>query len=873
MNPERWQRIEATLHAALAVEGSEQAKFLQAACGDDAELLRDVTALLEADRRASGFLEDKAVDQLPDWQTILESAAGSTHVPSYHLLRELGHGGMSIVYLATRTGQDYEHQVAIKVIKRGLDSDSWVRRFRSERQILASLRHPNIASFLDGGTTTDDGRPYFVMEYIEGVQIHEYCDRQQHSVAQRLDLICQVCSAVQYAHQNLIVHCDIKPGNILVTPEGVPKLLDFGIAKLLAPQEFSHAAEATLTGPRPLTPGYASPEQLAGRRVTTASDVYSLGVLLHKLFTGRLPREPAAESAGRSDDSVRNGSSRPLSGDLEKIVHMALREEPERRYASAEQLSEDLRRYLRGLPVRAQRDTWTYRARRFLGRHTFAVGASMAFLVLVMGFGVAMVWQANKTQREYERAEFERTKAEQVSALLFDLFENFDPSVTGGDTVTAQELLDRGAERVEQQLEGQNLLQAAAFDVIGKAYHSLAIYDRAEKLYAKSLELRRGALGHENREAAASLTRLGALFEDTGDFDRSETLHREALSIRRELLGEHPEVAESQSHLAITLWHLGRYREAEPLQRQALALQRRLLDENDPAIATSLSHLANLRVEQGDLRGAVEITREALAIERQQARQNHTVVATLMSNLAIGLAQQGRYEDAETLHLETLALRRKALGEEHPQVARSMHALGGMLIDTGEHERAERYLRSALEIRRQRLQGEPNVALASNLSLLASLLWAKGDLEGAVELYHEALELGRQAVPPGHPGLAYPLLDVGRVLLEMGKAVEAEAFLREAYDIRQRVLPETSPQNAETASALGTCLVAQRRYGEAEGYLLEGYRNLTAQPEPEAARVDVLRRTLEQLVSLYESWDRPTQAGEYRGLLSGLQES
>ncbi len=865
MRAERWQEIESVLHAALEVEESERGGYLSQTCVGDPDLLEQVRSLLESLDQAGSFLEGSAAEQLPDWPVQLaDSPETGRQVGPYRLLEEIGQGGMSTVYLAVRDDRVYEQRVAVKLIKRGLDTDSVLRRFCNERQILASLDHSNIANLYDGGTAVD-GRPYFVMELIEGTRIDDFCDHRWLSMVERIELVRQVCSAVHYAHKNLVVHRDIKPGNILVTDDGVPKLLDFGIAKLLDPESFPQTVEKTRTTQRPMTPKYASPEQLAGQRITTASDVYALGMLLAKLLTGRLPGEQATGLADRSRSASLGAEGRPpggrLSGDLEKIVAMALREEPERRYDSVEQLSEDLGRYLEGRPVRARRDTFGYRAGKFLRRQKIAVALAAAFLLLVAGFLADRVRQAQETARQRDRAELERDRAEQVSALLFDLFASFDPVEARGDTVTARELLRRGAQKVEGELADQPLVQASAFDTIGKVYQGLGLYDQALPLLDRALRLRRVELGEDHLEVAASLATLGSLASTMTDYPRSEELHRQALEIRRQRHGEeHLEVAATLTALTMALLRQGRYEEARSHQQEALDIQRQLLDGDDPALATSLSNLGHVLFEQGDAQAAEELSREALEMRRRVLGEDHPDVASNLHNLAGALARQGDFEGAEPLMREALAIRQKILGEHHPDVASVLHGLGLLLSRTGDLEEAEVLLRRALAMRRE-LFGENHVDLAKNLSALASLLRTRGDLEVAAALYREALEIGYRAIGRGHPGQAYALLELGQILVQLDKAREALPVLQEAYEVRRRALPEASPLTALAATELGSCFTALERYSEAEGYLLEGFRLLGQ--EPQGTRRGS-RRPRDLLVALYEAWDKPRQADKYR---------
>ena len=551
---------------------------------------------------------------------------------------------MGTVYLAVRDDDQYEKQVAIKLVRRGMDTDFIVDRFRHERQILASLDHTNIARLLDGGTT-EDGLPYFVMEYIEGSPINQYCDDRRLSTVERVKLFRTVCSAVQYAHQNLVVHRDIKPSNIIVTPEGVAKLLDFGIAKLLALDAVGQAQAATVTMMRPMTPDYASPEQVRGRAITTAADIYSLGVLLYELLTGRRPyrvktftpqeieqviceQEPEKPSTAIDRGEAQNEKTRRrLRGDLDNIVLMAMRKEPERRYASVEQFSDDLRRHLEGLPVRARKDTLAYRAEKFVRRHKVGVAMAALMLALVVGAIVIVLGESRRAARE-------RDKAERVSAFLVNIFKVSDPDEARGKTVTAREILDKGAERIEVELKDQPEVQATLMNTVGLVYRGLGLYEEAGVLIEKSLIIRRELHGGEHVEVAKSLNDLGWIYIEKQKPAEAEPLLREALDMRRRLLGDHPDVAQSMNFLGFALFDKGDDDTAERLFRESLAMRRRFLGEHMD-VAQSLNNLGLTLHDKGDYDGAEPLFEEAIAIDRKLIYGDHPTVATHLNNLAL----------------------------------------------------------------------------------------------------------------------------------------------------------------------------------------------------------------------------------------------
>lgn len=856
------------LEAALDLAPGERAAFLSEACGGDPTLRGEVEALISSADKAEGFLDgllEGAITLIGRGEA--QPSEGDMIGP-YRVVRELGRGGMGTVYLAGRADDTYRKRVAIKLIKRGMDTEDVLRRFRNERQILASLDHPNIARLLDGGTT-GQGLPYFVMEYIEGQPIDRYCDEKRLSTAERLQLFRTVCAAVQYAHQNLVVHRDLKPSNILVTNEGGVKLLDFGIAKLLNSDLYAQTDVATAQWARPMTPEYASPEQARGRKITTASDTYSLGVILYELLTGHRPyriksytpqeierviceqepekpstainrveTEPGPDGATQialSPDKVsrtREGQPeklrRKLEGDIDNIVLMAIRKEADRRYSSVEQFSEDIRRHLEGLPVMARKDTFGYRAGKFIRRHGVGVAVTALAAILIVSFGVLTLMQSARVAAESERAKRERERAERVSTFLQDLFKVPDPSQSRGNTVTAREILDRGAEKIAHELKDQPEVQATLMDTIGMVYSNIGLYDRAAPLLEGALETRRQVLGDDHLDVARTMTNLVQLLGKIGDFERAESLTREALAIRRKHHGaEHAEIAESLNDLAFFSRARGDVETAEALYRETLAMRRKLLGNEDLYTASSLSNLAVLlQADKGDLETAEPLYREALQVLRKSYGDDHPDVALTLNNLGSLLREKGDYAASELAHREALAIRRKLHGEEHVDVSLSMHNL-------------------------------------------AAVLREKGELDEAEALWRQSLAMRRRLLPAGHRTMAPALSSLGKLLLEKGKAPEAEPMLREAVGIHRKTFPKNDWRTYDTAGALGACLTAMRRYNEAEPLLAESYEGLKASRGASDKRaVEALNR----LIALYQSWSKPAKAAEYRALMLNAQE-
>ncbi|MGI9175684.1 MAG: serine/threonine-protein kinase [Rhodothermales bacterium] len=595
MDAVRWKQIQTLFSEVLEQPPRERDSFLEEACSGDPDLLAELRSLLEADADAYSLLDSSAVNALALPADLLPEGvlpAAGERVGPYRLVRRLGVGGMGTVYLAERADGQFEQTVALKLIKPGMDTEAVLARFQAERQILAQLDHPNIARLLDGGAG-QDGRPYFAMEYVAGETVTDYCDARALSVAERLRLFEDVCAAVAYAHQNLVVHRDLKPSNVLVTEagDGRPqvKLLDFGIAKLLTGED---EMALTRTGQRVLTPAYAAPEQLGDQAITTATDVYGLGVVLYELLVGRRPFEDLTRDAleeavlqtdpvrpsvavGQTSESVAEARSatserlkRRLRGDLDTVVLKALEKEPARRYASAEGLLADLRREREGVPILARPTTVGYRIRKFVARHRGGVVAAVA-IVLVLASVIAAY--TNRLARERDRAQLEAEKATEVAAFLGGIFQSADPNDTQGDSALVRDVLDRGAARIRTELAGQPEVQASLMQVVGEVYTTLERYDQADSLLSAALVLKRALYPPAHEEIAATLVSLALLYDYTGDYAASDSLHQEALAMRRRLLGpNHPGVAEAMHGLAAVQYRNGHYAEADSLFKATL---------------------------------------------------------------------------------------------------------------------------------------------------------------------------------------------------------------------------------------------------------------------------------------------------------------
>ena len=887
MTPERWAAAQQLFEAALAQPEGARSAYVDGAA-IDAELATLVRGMLAADvieRSGTGGIAD-VVSRAVEEVTAARATPLVERLGPYRIVSMLGEGGMGAVYLAERDDDEFLQQVAIKVV-RGLLDPERVRQFRNERQILAWLEHANIARLLDGGTT-DEGLPYLVMEYVQGVPIDRHCNARKLSIADRLRLFLVVCGAVSHAHRSLIVHRDIKPTNILVTDHGVPKLLDFGIARLALEGAGAEAGITRAHG-RMLTPDYASPEVVRGGQVTTAADVYALGVLLYELLTGRRPlrfatmstveiervvchvdpprasaaavadSDPAGHSAAeraaaRQTSAARLGAE--LRGDLDIILATAMAKEPADRYASVDALAADVQHYLAGRPITAQPATWGYTARRFVARHRWAAGAAAAFVVTVSSAAVVLSIQAARLAEERDRTARERDTAQQVVGFLTGLFEVSNPDATAGASVTARELLDRGAERIDTELTGQPVVQARLLGTIGSVYGSLGVYDRAATLLERALDLRRTTLGPGHVDTAHSMEALAETYRELARFDDAEALHRQALEVKRRAGDTPASIAMSLNDLGLTLSERGKFAEAEPLIREAIDIWRRAGAAATADVAVGLNNLAQTLRGQGRLDAAVTALDEAIAIRRQRFGSDHPLLAHVLGHLGQVRNAQGDLKAAEPLLREALAIRRKAYGDDHPDTATAFNNLASLLHDAGNLSAAEPFYRLALAATEKRL-GPHHPDFAVQLNNLASLLEDWGRLDDAEALLQRSLEIRRAALGETHPAVARAQHNLARVELGLGRVGLAERHVLAALDLRRRLLPAGHAEIAASTGLLGEVRAAQRRYGEAERLLVEAMADQRRTLGPTHPHVAA---TLLRLAAVCLATARPAQA-------------
>jgi eukaryotic-like serine/threonine-protein kinase len=841
---DRAGRLAELVKSAVERGPESRAAFLEEECRSDPAMRAEIASLLQQQEGASRFIEVPALHLAAESFLGQGAFSAGQIIGHYEIVSLIGSGGMGEVYLAQ--DRQLDRKVALKLIRRGLNSEDIICHFKREEHLLASLNHPNIAQLYGSGVTAD-GVPFFVMEYVEGQRLDDYCNERKLETKERLQLFRKVCLAVTYAHQRLVIHRDLKPANVRVTAEGEPKLLDFGIAKLIdADNGQSNGMTLTLQGA--MTPEYASPEQVRGESMTTASDIYSLGVVLYKLLTGQSPyrtttnrpdeimraitdqapeRPSTVMTRSQSDSSdnpqsaIRNPKS--LRGDLDNIVLMAMRKEPARRYESAAQFSADIQRHLEELPVVARKDTFTYRASKFTRRHRIAVAAAFLISISLVGGMITTTWQA-------QVARHEKVKAEDVKNALVRMlnYSNpivFSPQKNGQKTV--KEILDEAAKRLENgEFSNQPEIKVELEQIIAECYYGQGNYALASKHTQEYLDLHRKLYGENDAKTlAASQWRAFMLFSE-GKLAESEKDYREILPLMRN--------EKQKGNIKV---------------------------EN---LAGALNNFSALRRTQGDSKEAELSFRESLALSSQMPKESLYIIGPIRSTLASTLADQGRFEEALQTAREAVAEYRQREETGTPNFGFTLTVLGGFLTEKGDYAEADTNLHEAEAIQRKFLNPS-SLWLGDNLRNQAISYYQQGRYAESLSKVTEALKIYRESFGTYYDNYPTALIINGLILAKAGQPQEGEKILREAVKIRTDLLPKGHYWVALANSALGECLTIEKRYNEAEPLLLESYESLKSSQGAGNPRTQI---ALQRLITLYENWGRLDSTRAYRENLS-----
>ena len=892
----------------LELPEEERGRFLDQACAGRQDLRHRVEELLEEDETRDELIEGSSAQRsrwLKEAEDLLQEDLPAQILGPYRLLEPVGRGGMGVVYRAERADGEFDRQVALKLVHQGA-SPGRLGRFRRERQILASLDHPGIARLLDGGVT-DGGRPFLVMEYVDGQAIDLHCTAEGLGLRQRLELFLEVCAAVSAAHRQLVVHRDLKPSNILVTPEGTVKLLDFGIAKLL-----SEGPVGTEEATRSMTPSFASPEQFQGRQITVASDIYQLGVLLYRLLTGRMPydlrsasvvetskqicevvpplpstalrnavlqakesqaresqsnepqsREPQSRESQAKDSQAKEpleafpaldargleGWARSLEGDLDNIIAQALAKEPEARYASVDALGMDLERYLGGQPVVARQPTLGYVAGKFLARHRWAVGAVILFLVVVVGLTAHHTF---RLQAERDRAEEAllatqkaREEAEILSSSLVGLFSLADPERRPDEAIDALDLLARSVERVRSDLAEQPLARARFLHTIGEIYTKLSQTTLAAEVLEEALEEREVHLDEDDPALIETVNQLGVVMGRLRQFDAAEGFLERALKARES--GGDPELtAITLNNLGNLLWRQGRLPEAEGFHRRALEIREAQQPRNAVRIGDSANNLGVLLNSQGRSDEALPFLLRAVEAHLEAFGADHPTPAAALNNLGIAELKLARFEDAGEHFQQARHLWQSAYGPRHPWTLRAEYNTSLVLHYQGRLEESLEILRSILG-RNREADPPDSEAMANTLALIARGLIDLGDFPTAAQYLEESLGLWTSLYGEDHGKSAFAQLQWARWQRLQGNTIEAERILRRWVDLTAETYSRDSLNSCRARYELALTLIDRGQEDEAEQWLhevVEAHRRQKREQHPD------LLTALETLASL-----------------------
>jgi eukaryotic-like serine/threonine-protein kinase len=850
MDSTRWQRVQTLFHEAADMPASEQRVFLETQCGGDAGLVGEVLILLEEDARGGSLLDGDVADVAS--QIFNDSSSGSLPFKEfgpYRIKQALGEGGMGVVYLAKR--EDLGNEVAIKILR-----DAWVsparrERFNAEQRTLAQLNHPSIARLYDADTSPD-GTPFFVMEYVQGVPLTNYCKAQKCSIAERLRLFRAVCEAVLYAHQHAVIHRDLKPSNILVKGDGSIRLLDFGIAKHL--ENLGELVDQTITGLRMMTPAYAAPEQIRGEQVGIQSDVYSLGVVLYELLAGRLPfdltkcspsqaekvlteqeaEKPSDVSGKAAASAETNGrgvtASRTAWADLDVLCLTAMHKDPQRRYQSVEALIRDVNHYLDGEPLEARADTWHYTLGKFVRRHWRLVSAAAVVFALLVGL---VIFYTVRLTRARNAAVMQAARTQRIQRFMLNLFQGGDPAAGPADDLRVVTLLDRGVQEA-RSLDAEPAVQAELYETLGGIYQKMGKLEQADSLMESALAKREALYGPDSTETAKGLLALGSLRDAEARYGDAERLIRQALDRdRRQLPANDPavakamlalggvledrgaydqsiaileqtvqlysapgaepvELADSLYELANAHFYAGHYEKSEEINERALAMYKQIYGERHPRVAEILINLGAIQLDTGHYAAAEQYDRQALDIVQAWYGKDNPETATDLTILARSLVYQKRYAEASDLLQQSLVIKERTFGKVHPSVASTLNELGSVALQEGKYDAAEQYFTRMADIYRTEY-GEQHYLYATALSNLASVYTAQQQWTRAEKLYRQAIPIYVESQSPTHINTGIARIKLGRTLLRQHRYGDAEAETHAGYDIlRTQMDPKVS---------------------------------------------------------------------------------
>jgi serine/threonine-protein kinase len=822
-----WEKVETIVDEVLELPREDWFEYVEKQCEASQEVKSEVTKLLQSIADSEGWLEDANTykKNLTD-STFEESAPSSlvgTKVGAYRISEVIARGGMGTVYRGERADGEFEHTVAIKVIRMGMDTPENIRLFNRERNILAGLNHPGIAKLFDGGVI-ENGIPYLIMEYVDGTPIDQYCNKNDLSITERLELFKAVCRAVQHAHNNLIIHRDLKPDNILITEQEQVKILDFGIAKLLDNEEDSDE-NITRTQARILTPKYAAPEQFTGQNITLHTDIYALGVLLYKLLTNTHPFdfnnkditeiEKIIKEKNPLKPSSRKGAGKELQGDLEAIILKAMRKEKSARYNSVAELLEDLQRFEENLPVLAQKESTTYRTRKFLKRNKRPIAAFVIFLLSIVGLTGYYTYQL---AQERNQARLEAKKAEEVTDFLIRIFGASDPEEAKGDNIPVQHFLETGVDRIDE-MDNQPKVKAALLMTMGQVYDKLGEYEKSKPLHEEAVKISEKVYQEPHPDLVEAYINKGLLEVDLGNFASAESLYKKGIEIM-ENLGNRPDTlyGNTLSNLALLYEEKGEPKKAVPIHKKAVALDKQLYPEGHRKIAISLNHLALAQQKSGNLQQARINFEETLGILTNQLEEDHPRTITTTHNLALLYRELGMVDRAIPMMEKALAMRKKIYDGEHILIASSLTSMGHLYREKGQLEESISRHKQSLNMVSS-LFGESSMYTGFALSGLGRSFMLQGNYEKAEETLRRSADIIEEAAGSESAHTMHAKKFLGDLFLLQGKHTKAQELYEQTEDHLYKVFDRTHPTYAMLLKSFGRLYIARDSLKKAQSYL------------------------------------------------------
>jgi eukaryotic-like serine/threonine-protein kinase len=868
MDRARWEQIQSVFHEALNYPASERSSLVAKSCHDDPSLIEDVARMLREVDSDDSVLDcefPRLARELMD-----ESAAAtvSAKFGAYRLKKLLGEGGMAVVWLAER--EDIGSKAAIKILRDASLSPTRRRLFAREQQTLAQLNHPSIAQLHDANMLAD-GTAYFVMEYVEGETLTDYCRKNKPSLEQMLRLFRSVCEAVSYAHTQAIIHRDLKPSNILVKEDGNVKLLDFGIAKRIA--DLQEQPKQTKTTPWLMTPAYAAPEQIRGEQVGTRADVYALGVILYELLAGKLPYDLSNQTPGQVEHIIEQQEPAPPSvaakqtsawlrisnanwKELDVLCLKAIHKDMQRRYASVEALIRDIDHYLKREPLEARPDSVLYRTSRFVSRHRTALSQAALVLTVIL---LLIAFVTVRLQRARTRVLAAAARTQRIQNFMLTLFDEGDREVGPSNSLSAAMLVDRGVEEA-RAFNADPQTQSELYQTLATIYQKLGKFDRAEPLLRSALKLERVEADSETPDSARTMVALGLLRIDQAQAAEGERLIRQALTLDQQKLPlDDPQTLRAMAALGRALEERGAYKDAAAILNDTVELQSKHEAETAD-LAVSLNQLAEVEYYLGHYDMADSLNRRSLAIDRQIYGTTHPRIADSLVNLGEIQHDLGHDADAEKYYREALAIKKSWYGEVHPDTATCMAAVGQSLLYQGKYDQAAPFIERALEIQEQ-VYGKMHPQVAIALNEVGVLELRRKHMDAALRAFMRMADINRTVYGDRHYLVGIALINVAEVYFEENNLPEAEEYFRQTLDRFIAQLPAGHVNIAIAQVKLGKTLVLERRYRDAESLLESGYQILSKMKPPP---VDRMESTRKDLMTVYEALHERAKEVRYR---------